>query len=402
MRRIQILGTVLLTLCVVSGWTLSAHAGPLRNLFRRVDADPSKDYPLQPEHGPWMIMAATFAGEGAYDQARELVLELRSKYKLEAYQYRMRFDYDKDGALGLQVDRNGVPAGKARRVDRYGKPLKMQTLRNEMEEWAVVVGNYQAVDEKDAQRDLYTIKDAEPAALDIVKIREAGKTRTYQVLAGFRLMAKYSAQKELTAMQRKISEISGNPEIRIRSETQQWGPMGSAFLTRNPLRPDDEVANNTVDKFVYEMNKDVEYGLLQNNGKYTVKVATFVGGTIVDQDKIDDYLRGVDQDVTTRLEKAAIKAHELTVALRAKGVEAYEFHDRKASIVCVGGFRDLGTQLPDGRIQLSQAIENTVNMFVPQANGQPQTLIGIPFDVTPTVVHVPRRSIGSDYARSSW
>ncbi len=397
MRRTSILSTWVLMTAVVAGIAASTSAGPLRNLFRRIDADPKKEYLLQPDNGPWMIMAATFAGEGAYDQARELVFELRSKYKLEAYQYRMRFDFDKGGALGLEVDRNGIPAGQARRVDRYGNPLKMQTLRDETEEWAVVVGNYQSLDQADAQRDLYTIKDAEPAALDIVKIRESGKHRTYQVLAGFRLMSKYNAQKELDSMQRKLTQLSGDPDIRIRSETQQWGPMGSAFLTRNPLRPDDTNSANTVDKFVYEMNKDVEYGLLKNSGKYTVKVATFVGGTIVDQKKIDDYLRGVDQDVTSRLEQAAIKAHQLTVALRAKGVEAYEFHDRKASIVCVGNFNDLGMQLPDGRIQISQAIENTVNMFVPQANGQPQTLIGIPFDVTPTVVHVPRRSIGSDY-----
>lgn len=392
----------LLVAAVVCTSTVASAGGPLRNLFRRVEANPSKEYSLQPNHGPWLIMAATFAGEGAYDQARELVLELRSKYKLEAFQYRMRFDFDKNGALGQQVDRNGIPSGQAHRVDRFGNPMKMQTLRDETEEWAVMVGNYKGIDQDDAQRDLYTIKDAEPAALDIVKIREAGKQRTYQVLAGFRLMAKYSAQKELNDMQRKISELSGDPGIRIRSETQQWGPMGSAFLTRNPLRSDDANNSNTVDKFVYEMNKDVEHGLLKNSGKYTVKVATFVGGTIVDQKKIDDYLRGVNQDVTSRLEKAAIKAHELTVALRAKGVEAYEFHDRKASIVCVGGFSDLGIQLPDGRIQLSQSIQNTVDMFVPQANGQPQTLIGIPFDVTPTVVHVPRRSIGSDYTTSAW
>ncbi|MDA7979089.1 MAG: hypothetical protein MPJ50_10020 [Pirellulales bacterium] len=401
MRRFHVLSTSVVTLAVLVGLTDSALSGPLRNLFRRIDADPSKEYALQPDHGPWMIMAATFAGQGAYDQARELVLELRSKYKLEAFQYRMRFDYDKDGALGLEVDRNGIPLRKAQRVDRFGNPLKMQTLRDEMEEWAVMVGNYQKVDEADAQRALYTIKDAEPDALNITKIREAGKQRTYQVLAGFRLMSKYNAQKKMNDMQQKIAELSRNPRIKIRSETQKWGPMGSAFLTRNPLRRDDEEKSSTVDKFVYEMNKGVDLSLLKNSGKYTVKVATFVGGTIVDQRKIDDYLRGVDQAVTTRLEKAAIKAHELTVALRAKGVEAYEFHDRKASIVCVGGFSNLGTQLPDGRIQLSHEIQRTVDMFAPQANGQPQTLIGIPFDVTPTIVHVPRRSIGSDYA-TSW
>lgn len=400
MRRTSRTWTLLIALGLIGAAITTTTAGPLKNLFRRVDANPEREYTLTPDNGPWIIMAASFAGEGAYDQARELVQELRSKYKLEAFQFRKHFDYDKDGALGLQVDRNGLPAGKAKRVDRFGNPLKMQTLREEMDEWAVVVGNYNNLDDAQAQRDLYTIKDADPDALNVIKIREAGKQRTYQVLAGFRLMSKYEAQEHIQDMQQKLNKASGDPRIKIRSETQRWGPMGSAFLTRNPLRPEEDPANASIDKFVYDMNKDVENGLLQNNGKYTVKVATFTGGNIVDQRKIDDYLHGVDQEFSNRLEKAAINAHQLAVALRAKGVEAYEFHDRKASIVCVGGFNNLGTQLPNGQIQLSPDIERTIQMFTP-VNGQPQTLIGIPFDVTPMVVHVPRRSIGSDY-ETSW
>ena len=45
--------------------------------FKRIDADPNKSYPLTAENGPWLIMAATFSGEKAREQAQELVYELR-------------------------------------------------------------------------------------------------------------------------------------------------------------------------------------------------------------------------------------------------------------------------------------------------------------------------------------
>jgi hypothetical protein len=33
--------------------------------FRKIDADPNKSYELEENHGPWMIMAASFAGSTA-------------------------------------------------------------------------------------------------------------------------------------------------------------------------------------------------------------------------------------------------------------------------------------------------------------------------------------------------
>ena len=47
---------------------------------------------------------------------------------------------------------------------------------------------------------------------------------------------------------------------------------------------------------------------------------------------------GVRQSVADQQRKGQYKAHKMTVALRAKGYEAYEFHDRYASIVTVGSY----------------------------------------------------------------
>ncbi len=39
-------------------------------LFKHLEADPHELYPIADANGPWMIMAATFSGEGAEEQAR--------------------------------------------------------------------------------------------------------------------------------------------------------------------------------------------------------------------------------------------------------------------------------------------------------------------------------------------
>ncbi|MCA9204891.1 MAG: hypothetical protein KDA59_17675, partial [Planctomycetales bacterium] len=69
---------------------------------------------------------------------------------------------------------------------------------------------------------------------------------------------------------------------------------------------------------------------------YTVQVATFGGEVTVDPNKVEKLSNS--RDASDKLVVAADKAHRLTLALRRRGVEAYEFHDRFASIVTVGSF----------------------------------------------------------------
>lgn len=113
----------------------------------------------------------------------------------------------------------------------------------------------------------------------------------------------------------------------------------------------------------------------------------------------------------SQLHAAADKAHRLTEALRAQGIEAYEFHDRHESIVTVGDFESVGTPRADGVQEMNPAILRIIEAYGPQqqrlpgsgpetlAGLQPRSLGGIPFDVQPTPVHVPQRSIAADYAR---
>ena len=56
---------------------------------QRVEADAGTDYTLKDENGPWLILAASFSGPQGEDQARELVMEIRSSFQLPAYYYAM-------------------------------------------------------------------------------------------------------------------------------------------------------------------------------------------------------------------------------------------------------------------------------------------------------------------------
>ncbi len=92
-----------------------------------------------------------------------------------------------------------------------------------------------------------------------------------------------------------------------------------------------------------------------------------------------------------------------------KGYEAYEFHDRFASIVTVGSFDSVGTPRADGKIEINPRIHAIMKTFGgPPGNGpgpargntvSVKSLAGIPFDYQPIPVEVPKRSISRELAR---
>src|SRR5687767_6161857 len=74
--------------------------------FKKIDADPSKTYELEEKHGPWMIMVASFVGPTAEEQSHDLVLELRRRFRIEAFTYRKTYDFSKP-TEGLGYSRYG-------------------------------------------------------------------------------------------------------------------------------------------------------------------------------------------------------------------------------------------------------------------------------------------------------
>lgn len=336
--------------------------------FKRIDVDPNKRYELTKENGPWMVFATSFAGEGAEKQAHDLVMELRQKHKLPAYIHAQHYDFtEKIDGLG---------------VNKFGEPKKMKYVRQtkEFDEIAVLVGNYTSVEDSELQKTLQKLKVLKPTCLDTNKSKQP-TTQRYATLRSFQKML-------------------------VKDEDEKTkGPMAKAFATRNPMMPEVDDAVRGLDPTVVEWNRNAEFSLLNNRGKYTVKVATFRGISTWKKDEIEKLESG---SMRSRLEEAASKANKLAKALRAQGVEAYEFHDRHESIVCIGSFDSVGTPRADGKTEINPAIYKIIQDYgakQTQLPGQinlgmqPRSLKGITFDVQPMAVEVPRVSVAANLSR---
>ncbi len=347
-------------------------APPWTNMvsLKAVEADTDKTYTLTENNGPWMIMACSFSGDGAEKQARELVYELRKRYKLPAYMNKEQFDF-------------GDPKGL--KLDRFGAPVKMRYYKYpKITEVAVLVGDYSTVDDAEAQKVLKKLKYTMPQCLDPKANKE-----TYQSLAALRTI-----------------------QAKIGSSNKEKGPMAHAFITTNPLLPKDYFVPGGLDPLVIEMNKNVprEMSLLECPGKYSVQVATFKGQVIIKQSEIEAIEKG-DKQFNSSLAEAAMKAHQLTEALRMKGYEAYEFHDLNASIVTVGSFDSVGLPRADGKIEINPKIHKIMQTFGAQpldlTNKLPKDtipmsckkMVGIDFDIQPIPVIVPKKSISAAMSR---
>ena len=295
-------------------WRMFAPAG-------KVEGRADTDYLLAEDNGPWMVMAATFSGEGAENQARELVLELRKDFNLQAFHHSMTFDHASDERLG-------------RGIDRYGAPLRMRYKSGESsQEYAVMVGNFPAIDDPVAQKQLDDIKKLRPKSLSL------SFDETAQNLA---------AEREYLT---RLKGGHGAP------------PMSKAFLTRNPLLPEEYFKPKGVDPEVAKMNTGLEFSLLECPERYTVKIATFKGKTVLQGAFGSEKAAKKAENETPALVEAAHNAHRAAVFLRAKGWEAYEFHDRTESYVTVGSFEKVANQIPGGGVKATREVELILQTF---------------------------------------
>jgi len=356
----------LATLAIVS--PLSA-APPWQALmpFKRVTVDPNKSYELDETHGPWLIMCTSFAGPNAEKQAQDLVVDLRQNFGLTAYTFKQNFDFT-EPEIGLGVN-------------KYGGPRKMKPANAaKFEEIAVLVGDFQSVDDPQVESTLKTIKYCRPGSMGATPTKD-----TAQRFAGLRQFYR---------------QVTQDPARKTK------GPLGAAFVTRNPLLPEEYFVAKGLDPFVVDMNKDLEYSLLKNKKRYTVRVATFRGVDTMKPHEFEELTS--KQRQMSKIDEAAIKASKLTAALRKQGIEAYEFHDRTESIVCIGSFDEVGQPRADGKTEINPAIYRVMQAYGPvkeklpgQAVAvlQPRMLEGIPFDPQPMPVEVPRQSIATAYNR---
>ena len=361
----------LLCVCLVaiSGSLAIAEPPSLLRIFGRGnDAKPidTNVYDLSEEDGPWLILAATFVGENSKARAERLVKEIRKEMRLPAYTYREKFDFTG------QLNEGNRQAPRMRYANQY-----------EYEAYAVLVGEYDTVENRNLEKDLSRIRKANPAVF-----RDPNE-----------VAAETSADTPVTIVQAIKNKL-------IKADRDGGkGPMSNAFVTRNPLLPEEYFEAPAVDSFVYQLNSDKENSLLECDGKYTVVVRTFEGlETVVDGRNDKKFLPSM-----RRLDKFASDAGKMVAALRADGVEAYQFHDRFKSIVTVGSFDNLGRELPDGRFEYSPEIRRVMEKYsafnskvarsVPGRQGVAANHIAkIPFDVQPAPIAVPKPTKRSLYS----
>ena len=380
---------VALLLAAGAGSTLCSAQQSLLPFRLGVDADKDKTYWLSDREGPWLIMCASFAGENGIHQANDLVHELRSKQNLNAFVYKMKIDFpDTVPGAGMGkvevVDGNKISA----------KSPEMEYVHgSDFEEIAVLVGNFSAIDDRSAEQTLETIKTMQPQALAFDETVPTNQ--------------RFGVWREI---QRRIS---GNEEMKKK------GPMRKAFMIPNPLLPEEYFAQHRVDTAILDLNRDIKYGLLNCPAPYSVRVATFRGESTfnlnemaqwqVEESKMSKFGKPREK---SQLAEAGEKAHRLTNELRKVGIEAYEFHDRYESYVCVGSFDWVQRKGTDGKEVWNDAIVKTINDYkatvadnaIKNFPGmgrpvRPKTLpalrgTDIVFDIQPIPVQVPATNIG--------
>lgn len=310
---------------------VSEDSRPLRDVSAPAgepQINTTSKYGLAQENGPWLIVAASFSGEGSAEQAQTLAEELRTQFRLAAYTHQMSFKQGDDAP--------------GRGLDEYGAPIRRRYQRgDEVREIAVLVGDFPSIDDPAAQKMLDRIKTLQPRALTV----EAEKT---------------------TQSMAKVRQLE-DAFLQKLGKNRKRGPMGQAFFTRNPLLPREYFVPKGVDPFVAKMNDGVEHSLLDCPGKYTVRIATFRGKTVLAADNPEPAAKSFwnrrKADDDSALVEAAVNAHLLTEELRAHGWEAYEFHDRTESIVTIGAFDQVAQQLPDGRTIAIPTVEKIVKTF---------------------------------------
>lgn len=251
----------------------------------KIEAVKGKKYELGKQHGPWMIMVASLSepppearidGPSKAEAANALVLELRKK-GIPAYLYEQKEEIQ--------------PLSTYKRGDRVVR----REVRAKDNRICVVAGNYNSADDRVAQKTLNWIKNFNP--------------KEFSEHAVFR-------------------PTPGRP-----------GPLSGAFLTVNPMLSAEEAAQQKIDPLLLRLNAGRKDTLLSNDGKYTLVVASFRGKSQLLTKQTDE-----EFELSRSLDEAGHQAEVLCHALReqklhyGRNFDAFVWHDRDRSLVCIGSF----------------------------------------------------------------
>lgn len=348
-------------------------------MFRQKQSVSNEAMVLKAENGPWLILAATLSGEEAQAKAKMLANEIRTEMRLASFIMHKPAD---DSLLGV---------GERIRTESDGtlvqKQLKLRYANGSSEEtYAVLVGEFTSTEDPRIKEVLQAIRTAQPKSLGA-----SGKPERED-----------GEEENLVQKTRSLFWWQSD-----RAENLKKGPMGAAFVTRNPLLPADFFQSPKVDDFVSNLNKQVKYSLLDCPGRFTVRVASFYGNSVTD---LGASAQAKSLSTSDALDKAAEQANTLTVALREQGEEAFQFHDRYGSFVTIGSFDKLGEETPNGFVYQPEMLAiiskhcgyRVLDVKNPQTGAiskrtSLKSLAKIPFDVDGKPMAVPRPETNSVY-----
>ncbi len=265
-----------------------------------IEAVKGKQYSLTKKHGPWMVMVAAIrdvdddkrfhrrieGGMTAREAADEMVFALRKK-GIPAYIY----------SQDEKVEHLASPSLAESAGRRY---IAQQGYIS------VMAGNFSSNSDKSAK-----------SVLDYIKNKFNPEFLADAKNGGI------------------LPKTPGRPS-----------PFSRAFLTINPLW-EGEVRDVEEDKFIADLNGGYKYSLLQNKGKYTVVIATFQGGSLVQVGNNSSTKAAgfFERNFGNSLNDCGESAMQLTDRLRTAkkfgydtDYEAWVYHDKYKSIVTIGSF----------------------------------------------------------------
>lgn len=337
-------------------------------------------YELTDKSGPWLVMCASFDGSDGQQDATRLAEELRTQFGLKTYVYQQSYDFDQlyeDQGLGYSAPKQGGEDNVPKRK------MRLYNGQDKKTEFAVLVGDFSSIDSAAAQKTLAQIKELKPQSMNHFSESIENSTQSG---------ARIRAQSDALYGSRKSSDWS-TLSNQARGTDQ---PLRFAFLLANPALPEEYFAVNQIDQYVMKLNDGLPNSLLNCEGIYTVKIASFAGKSYLKESEIEQLKNQKPSDSLMISEQ---RANILTSYLRKMGVEAYEFHDRYESYVCVGSF-DWWKKGEGADATVNPEISAVIEKFQgkPRENGVvggyplPSKLIiaGITCDADPLPVIVPK------------
>jgi hypothetical protein len=301
----------------------------------RQEADPTKDYYVTQEAGPWMICAASYVGDKAPQMAHDLVLELRRDYDLPAFVFN-RGDVERRKMQEEIEQKRRQQEEALRQQGLQPGPLRGRHVTIE-DQCAVLIGGY---------------KDVDAAHNALEKIKKLPNPKSVPA-------------DEVILTTRDASQV----------QRQKANIFTGSFVTRNPTVPHEKVERGLDPVTLKQLNADESYSLLKCKQPWTLAVKEFSGGIAIQPASTPtsflDKLFGKSEEHMSAIGK---QAHELARVLKQMGFDAFVLHTTTSSIVTVGAYADpeddklhqAQKQLKNMQFGWIQLVSNPLPMPVPR------------------------------------